>query len=71
MRDRNWLAGWAGALYALKRKKMYEAEINKIQGAMMNLQSQMMSLESAAGNMEVFNAMRTGAQAMANVRGAM
>ena len=50
---------------------MYEAEVTKIQGAMMNLQSQVMSLESAAGNMEVFNAMRTGAQAMAKVRGEM
>lgn len=29
-----------GALFALKKKKMYEAEVQKIHGAMMNLESQ-------------------------------
>jgi len=47
-----------GALFALKKKKMYEAEVTKIQGAMMNLESQAMSLEGSATNMEVFGAMR-------------
>jgi len=47
-----------GALFALKKKKMYEAEVIKIQGAMMNLESQAMSLEGSATNMEVFGAMR-------------
>jgi len=51
-KDRN------GALFALKKKKMYEAEVTKIQGAMMNLESQAMSLEGSATNMEVFGAMR-------------
>jgi len=98
-----------GALFALKKKKMYEvshpsvspsasgriesspvdsnalvftiisscpkthpqAEITKIQGAMMNLESQAMSLEGSATNMEVFGAMRTGAKAMGAMRGAM
>jgi len=48
----------SGALFALKKKKMYEAEVIKIQGAMMNLESQAMSLEGSATNMEVFGAMR-------------
>jgi charged multivesicular body protein 4A/B len=60
-----------GALFALKKKKMYEAEITKIQGAMMNLESQAMSLEGSATNMEVFGAMRQGAKAMEAMRGAM
>ncbi|GAB5033082.1 charged multivesicular body protein 4 [Nannochloropsis oceanica] len=61
----------SGALFALKKKKMYEAEVIKIQGAMMNLESQAMSLEGSATNMEVFGAMRKGAQAMGAMRGAM
>jgi hypothetical protein len=48
-----------------------QAEITKIQGAMMNLESQAMSLEGSATNMEVFGAMRTGAKAMGAMRGAM
>lgn len=49
----------------------WQAEITKIQGAMMNLESQAMSLEGSATNMEVFGAMRTGAKAMGAMRGAM
>lgn len=58
----------AGALFALKKRKMYEAEITKLQGAMMNLETQAMSLEASAGNMDVFSAMRVGAKAMGAVR---
>lgn len=47
---------------------MYEAEITKLQGAMMNLETQAMSLEASAGNMDVFSAMRVGAKAMGVVR---
>ena len=60
-----------GALFALKRKKMYEGEISKLQGAKITLESQAMSLESAAGNVQVLNAMKQGAVAMASVRGNM
>merc|ERR1719198_2282141 len=35
------------AMICMKRKKMYEAEIQKIQGAQMTLESQAMALESS------------------------
>jgi charged multivesicular body protein 4 len=60
-----------GALFCLKRKKMYEAEIDKIQGAQMTLTQQIMTLESATINMEVFKGMKTGANAMKQIHGAM
>lgn len=58
-----------GALFALKRKKLYEAEINKLQGARITLDSQILSLESAAVNLETFKAMKSGANAMKAMRG--
>lgn len=45
-----------------------QAEITKIQGAMMNLEAQAMSLEGSATNMEVFGAMRQGAKTMGAMR---
>lgn len=58
-----------GALFALKRKKMYENEINKLQGARITLDSQILALESAAVNIETFKAMKSGANAMKGMRG--
>lgn len=58
-----------GALFALKRKKMYEAEVAKLQGARITLDSQILALESAAVNIETFRAMRSGANAMKGIRG--
>jgi charged multivesicular body protein 4 len=58
-----------GALFALKRKKMYETEVTKLQGARITLDSQILSLESAAVNLETFKAMKAGAGAMKNMRG--
>jgi len=57
-----------GALFSLKRKKMFEAEIDKIQGSKMTLETQIMSLESNVQNMETYSAMKAGASAMANIR---
>ena len=62
-KDRN------GALFALKRKKMYEAEVSKLQGARITLDSQILALESAAVNIETFKAMKSGANAMKGMRG--
>jgi len=59
----------SGALFALKRKKMYEGEINKLQGARITLDSQILALESAAVNMETFLAMKSGADTMKHMRG--
>eukprot|EP01039_Chlorochromonas_danica_P007854 gene7854-8667_t len=58
-----------GALFALKRKKMYEAEVSKLQGARITMENQILSLESASVNIETFKAMKTGAAAMKNMRG--
>lgn len=58
-----------GALFCLKRKKMYEAEVHKLQGAKITLESQALALESATGNIEVLKAMKEGANAMSRVRG--
>lgn len=60
-----------GAIFALKRKKMYEAEIEKLQGARMTLETQVMTLESAHVNMETFMALRTGANQMKAIHGQM
>ena len=52
------------AMICMKRKKMYEAEIQKIQGAQMTLESQAMALESSAMNQQTIEAMKAGAKAM-------
>lgn len=57
-----------GALYCLKRKKMYEAEIEKIQGARLTLEQQMIAIEGTVTNTETVNAMKTGQAAMAAAR---
>ena len=58
-----------GALMALKRKKLYEKEIVKYQGARLTLEQQIISLESATINVETFKAMSTGAAAMEAIHG--
>mmetsp|Transcript_17167 Transcript_17167/g.16613 ORF Transcript_17167/g.16613 Transcript_17167/m.16613 type:complete len:229 (-) Transcript_17167:72-758(-) len=57
-----------GALFALKRKKLYENEINKIENVKMTLETQVMNLESAAQNAQTFQAMTAGKDAMKKVR---
>ncbi|KAJ1952185.1 ESCRT-III subunit protein snf7, partial [Dispira parvispora] len=49
------------ALAALKRKKQFEDQIEKISGARVTLETQVMAIESANINLETMNAMRTGA----------
>jgi len=57
-----------GALFAMKRKKMYEGEIVKIENVKMTLETQVMNLESATQNAETFKAMKSGTDAMKQVR---
>lgn len=57
-----------GALFALKRKKMYEGEISKLQGTRITLESQINALESAAVNIETFRAIQAGAGQMKAMR---
>ncbi|KAI8967768.1 Snf7 family [Mycotypha africana] len=56
---------------ALKRKKTYEANIEKINGARMTIETQMMAIENANVNLETMSAMRAGAEAMKNIHGSM
>jgi charged multivesicular body protein 4 len=60
-----------GALFALKRKKLYENEINKLQGARITMDSQISALESAVVNIDTFQAMAKGARALKDIRGNM
>merc|ERR1712038_570599 len=51
-----------GALYHLKKKKMYEKELDQIFGKKANLDTQIMTLEGAASNKAVLDAMKIGAR---------
>ena len=59
---------FTGALFALKRKKLYEAEIDKIANIKMTLETQVMNLESAAQNAATLQAMKTGTSQMKKIR---
>jgi len=53
-----------GALFHLKRKKMFEKQIDQIYGKKANIELQIMTLEGASGNNDVLKAMRSGADAL-------
>ncbi|KAJ1336721.1 hypothetical protein BSLG_007040 [Batrachochytrium salamandrivorans] len=57
------------ALMALKRKKTYEEQINKIMGSRMTLETQAMAIENASVNLETMQAMKAGADAMKQIHG--
>ena len=57
-----------GAMYAMKRRKMHENELEKIEQVKMTLETQVMNLESAAQNAETFQAMKQGTDAMKQIR---
>ncbi|KAJ3310176.1 ESCRT-III subunit protein snf7 [Blyttiomyces sp. JEL0837] len=59
------------ALMALKRKKAYESQIDKIMGSRMTLEQQMMAIETANINLETMNAMKAGADAMKTIHGSL
>jgi charged multivesicular body protein 4A/B len=52
----------------MKRKKMYEGEVDKIQNVKMTLETQVINLESAAQNAETFKAMEAGSKTMKKIR---
>lgn len=56
-------------MFALKKKKLLEADIGKLQGASMTLAKQLNALEGAAFNVETFNTLKTGASALEAVVG--
>mmetsp|Transcript_25680 Transcript_25680/g.29335 ORF Transcript_25680/g.29335 Transcript_25680/m.29335 type:complete len:225 (+) Transcript_25680:134-808(+) len=57
-----------GALFAMKRKKLYETEIDKIENVKMTLETQVINLESASQNAETFKAMQAGTNTMKKIR---
>merc|ERR1712137_213165 len=57
-----------GALFCMKRKKLYETEIDKIQNVKMTLETQVINLESAAQNAETYKAMQAGTTTMKKIR---
>ena len=59
------------AIMALKRKKNYENEIKKLEGARMTLEAQMLNIESANTNLSVLESMKEGANAMKSIHGKM
>jgi len=57
-----------GALFLMKRKKMYQAEIEKLDNVRMTLETQAIQLEAAAHNQDTVKAMQTGNSAMKRLR---
>ena len=47
-----------GALFCLKRKKMMEAEVSRIQGAQMTLETQIDAMSTQQTNIEVVDALK-------------
>jgi charged multivesicular body protein 4 len=57
-----------GALYAMKRKKLYEQEQAKIQNVRFTLETQVINLESAQQNAQTYSALKQGNTAMQGIR---
>jgi len=55
------------ALMCLKRKKTYEVQMDKIAGARMTIEQQVMTLEGANVSLEAMNAMKMGAASMKSI----
>jgi len=53
-----------GAMAALKKKQLYEKQLDSIGGKKMNLETQILQLEEAVINTEAINAMKSGTQAL-------
>jgi len=56
-----------GAKMALRRKKMYEGQIEKLNGTKMTIENQKMALENANFNKDIMAAMALGGQALRGV----
>jgi charged multivesicular body protein 4A/B len=57
-----------GALFLMKRKKLYEQELEKILNIKMTLETQVINLESAASTAATYKAMESGAKTMKKMR---
>lgn len=58
-----------GALICLKRKKMYESEVAKLEGSRMNLEQQLFAIEGASMNKNIFDSLKTGNNVLKEVHG--
>lgn len=54
----------AGALHQIKRKRMYEKQIEQGYGKKSNIDMQIMALEAASVNKDVLDVMRIGSDAL-------
>jgi charged multivesicular body protein 4 len=63
-RRRNKNKDKRGALFQLKRKKMFEKQIEQLEGKRMNIETQIMALEAQAANKQIFNVMKQGKTAL-------
>ncbi|KAL3919082.1 MAG: hypothetical protein SGILL_003934 [Bacillariaceae sp.] len=59
------------ALSTMKKRKLYEAELSKIDNVKLTLETQCIQLEGAAQNVETFDAMKTGNKSMVSIRKSM
>jgi len=55
------------AMMCLKRKKAYENQVEKMSGARMTIDSQLMAIEGANVSLETMNVMKMGAQTMRSI----
>lgn len=58
---------YIAALMALRRKKIYEGQMEKLGGARMTIETQIIAIENATTNFAALEAMREGARAMKNI----
>mmetsp|Transcript_61 Transcript_61/g.81 ORF Transcript_61/g.81 Transcript_61/m.81 type:complete len:219 (+) Transcript_61:15-671(+) len=59
------------AMMALKRKNTYEGQIEKLSGAQLTIEQQLMTIEGAHVSLEAMNAMRMGARTMQTIHNHM
>jgi len=57
-----------GAMYDMKRKKMLDKELNGIQNKKLTLETQILALENAQMNQNVFKAVQEGTKTMKNIQ---
>ena len=57
-----------GAMMCLKRKKMYETELNKLSTVQLNLEQQILALEDASVNLDIVGAMKTGKNELSHIQ---
>jgi charged multivesicular body protein 4A/B len=67
-KEKNAKGDKRGALFAMKKRKLHENEIAKIENVKMTLETQAINLEGATQNIETFDSMKSGNSAMKSIR---